>query len=191
MFKTTHAIVAAVLMLLTISALAHAENKLNSGLQPGEELSALFEPLNVTGPFAGEQHCLVCENGANPVAMIFARELSQPLVKLIARIDAATGKHKGQDMGSFVVFLSDKEELKSQLEETAKEHKLEHIILSTFDPAGPEGFKVANSAAVTVVLYESHKVQANHAFAKGQLTDKSIEAILADVPKILPAEKSK
>jgi hypothetical protein len=186
MFKTTHAIVAALVLLLTISALARAEDKLKSGLQPGEELSALFEPLNVTGPFAGEPHCLVCENGANPVAMIFARELTEPLAKLIAKIDAATGKHKQHDMGSFVVFLSDKEELKPQLEAAAQKHKLAHIILGTFDPAGPEGFQIAEKADVTVVLYESHKVRANHAFAKGQLNDKAIDAILADVPKILP-----
>jgi L-lactate utilization protein LutC len=89
-------------------------------------------------------------------------------------------------MGSFVVFLSDKEELKAQLEEAARKHNLERIILSTFDPAGPEGFQIAEQADVTVVLYDSHKVRANHAFAKGELTDKAIDAILADVPKILP-----
>lgn len=186
MSQTKHVLAAALVLPLLAITIVCAEDRLKSGLQPGEELTGLFEPLNVTGPFAGEQHCLVCENGANPVAMIFARELSEPLVKLIARIDAATGQHKQRDMGSFVVFLSDKEELRAQLEATAKKHKLAHIILSTFDPAGPEGFQVADKADVTVVLYENHKVQANHAFTKGQLTDKAIDAILADVPKILP-----
>lgn len=170
---------------------AAAADRIQSGLQPGEEISALFEPLNVTGPHAGEPHCLVCENGASPVAMIFARELTAPLLKLIARIDAATKQHQGEAMGSFVVFLSDDEALKPRLETTAKQHRLEHIVLSVYEPAGPEGFKLAEQAIVTVVLYENHKVKANHAFAKGQLTDKAIDAILADVPKILPPQKAR
>lgn len=180
-------------MLLTLSMATGlpAADRFQSGLQPGEELSGLFEPVNVTGPNAGELHCLVCENGANPVAMIFARELSEPLVKLLAKMDALTGEHKDQDMGSFVVFLSEDENLKQKLEAAAEKNKLAHIVLAIDAPAGPEGFKVAEKADVTVVLYENHKVKANHAFQPGKLTDQAIDAILADVPKILPAKKTK
>src|SRR4029079_16835979 len=49
--------------------------------------------------------CLVCENGLNPVVMIFAREVSDPLVRLLGKIDAATAKHRESSLGSFVVFL--------------------------------------------------------------------------------------
>lgn len=182
---------AACVLATVVTASVSAEDRLQSGLQPGEELTGLFEPLNVTGPHAGEPHCLVCENGANPVAMIFARELSEPVVKLMAKIDAATGKYREQDMGSFVVFLSEDESLKGKLEETARKHKLAHLVLAIDAPAGPDGFKVSEKAAVTVVLYENHQVKANHAFTQGQLSDKGIDAILADVPKILPAKISK
>lgn len=191
MSQAKHLLVAALMLQLSIIvAPVGAEDRLKSGLQPGEELTGLFEPLNVTGPHAGEPHCLVCENGANPVAMIFARELSEPVVKLMAKIDTATGKHRDQDMGSFVVFLSDDERLKGKLEEVARKHKLAHLVLA-IAPAGPDGFKVAEKAAVTVVLYENHQVKANHTFTRGQLSNKGIDAILADVPKILPAKKSK
>lgn len=37
-----------------------------------------------------------------------------------------------------------------------------------------------------MVLYHKHKVQANHAFRKGELDAKAVERILADLPKILP-----
>jgi len=183
--------IAAVLVPLLISTVAVAKEPLKSGHQPGEELSDLFEPLNVTGPFAGEQHCLVCENGANPVAMIFARDLTDPLMKLIARIDEATEKHRDQEMGSFVVFLSEDEQLKGKLEAAAKKHALKHTILAIDAPAGPDGFKIAKGADVTVVLYKRHKVQANYALAKGELTNQAIDAVLADIPKILPAKKTK
>ena len=190
MFQTPfrYVLTSALVLHLAIWANVLAKEPLKSGHQPGEELSDIFEPLNVTGPWAGEPHCLVCENGANPVAMIFARELTGPVMKLVARIDEATAKHRDQEMGSFVVFLSDDEELKGKLEAAAKKLALKHTILAIDAPAGPDGFKLANGAEVTVVLYERHKVQANHALAKGELTDKAIEAVLADLPRILPAK---
>jgi hypothetical protein len=174
-----------------VSRTAPAEERFQSGLQVGEELSATFEPLNVTGPHAGELHCLVCEYGASPVVMVFARELSGPLTRLLAQIDAAAARHRQQELAGFVVFLTSDERLPDELEAAAKKQGLKHVVLSIFDPAGPEGFKVAKDADVTVVLYENHRVKANHAFQKGELTDEAVGRILADLPKILPAAKAK
>jgi hypothetical protein len=165
--------------------MALAAEPVKSGLQAGEAVTSIFEPLNVNGEYAGEQYCLVCENGANPVAMIFAREASEPLVRLIARLDAATAKHRDQDMGSFVVFLSDQEGLSQRLKEIARKQSLKHLVLSIHDPTPPDGFEVSSEADVTVVLYREFKVLANHAFRKGELSDAAAEKILADVPKIL------
>jgi hypothetical protein len=156
-----------------------------SGLHPGEPISTIFEPFNVTGPFAGELYCQVCENGANPVAMIFARDLSEPLVRLVKKIDAATAANRDHEIGSFVVFLNDGEDLPPRLRDIAEKQALEKIVLTTYDPAGPDGFKVNSEADVTVVLYNDHLVKANHAFRKGELNDRAIEKILADLPKIL------
>ena len=46
-------------------------------------------------------------------------------------------------------------------------------------------FKVSSEADVTVVLYREHKVIANHAFRNGELNDKAIDKILADVPRLV------
>ena len=173
------------LALLFLATSLTAAEPLKSSIQPGEKITTIFEPLNINGEYAGEPHCLVCENGASPVAMLFARDLDEPLLKLLVRIDAATTKHQKQGMGSFVVFLSDAPELPKKLEAAAKKHKFKHLVLSTFEPAGPEGFEVAKDAAVTVVLYSEHVVRANHAFRKGELTDQEIERVLGNVPKIL------
>jgi hypothetical protein len=159
-----------------------------SGLRPGEKISTIFEPVNVTGQHAGEPYCLICENGLAPVAMLFARDLNEPLLKLLTRLDAATEKNRSQQMGSFVVFLSDKEGLQDELAAAAKKANLKHTILSIDKPAGPEGFNVAPDADLTVVLYREHAVKANHAFRKGEFTDQAAEKVLADLPKIL-AEK--
>jgi hypothetical protein len=177
--------IAAVSAATCLVASALAAEPLKSGLQPGERLSAVFEPLNVTGPHAGEPHCLVCENGLSPVVMIFAREPSEPLVNLLAKVDAAAAKHRKAELGSFVVFLSEAKGLDKQLADAAKKHELKQIVLAIDVPAGPDGFEVAKDADVTVVLYREHVVKANHAFRKGELDAKAIEKIVADIPKIL------
>lgn len=176
----------AIALLVAVQCFA-AEPKLKSGLQPGEKITHIFEPLNVTGEHAGEPYCLVCENGLSPVAMIFARDVSEPLLDLLTKIDHATEQNRQAQMGSFVVFLSDDMSLRAKLEQAAKERKLKQIVLAIDAPAGPDGFAVAKDAEVTVVLYNEHKVKANHAFRGGELTAAAQEKILADLPKILTA----
>lgn len=176
---------AAIGAILAIFAAAHAGDTVRSSLQPGERIPSAFHPFNVTGEFAGKKHCLVCENGLNPVVMMFARDLSEPLVQLIAKVDEATAKHRKADMGSFVVFLSNSEALEGKLREVGKKLGLKHTVLSMEAPPGPEDYKVARDAELTVVLYRDHVVQANHAFRKGDFHAKAIERILADLPKIL------
>src|SRR5207244_2586507 len=153
-----------------------------------EQLAGPFHPLNINGPTPNEKQCLYCRNGTNPVAMIFAREVSEPLVSLIKKIDAANAKHTDAKMGSFVVFLSDNEALQSQLKELAKNANLKHTVLSIDNPAGPQGYKVARDADVTVVLYTNHTVKANHAFKKGELKNSDVEKIVTELPKILPSK---
>jgi hypothetical protein len=168
---------------------ALAADKLTSGPQPGNKVPGPFHPLNVTGDNAGEKYCLFCKNGQNPVAMIFARDTSDSLTKLIKKIDACTGKNSKCSMGSFVVFLNDSEGLDKKLKGIAEKAKIKHTILSIDNPAGPKGYEVAKKADITVVLYTDRVVKANYAFKKGEMKDKDIEAIIADVQKILPEKQ--
>jgi hypothetical protein len=159
--------------------------ELKSGPQAGEKVPGPFHPLNVTGEQKGNKFCLFCTNGENPVAMVFARETSEPLTKLIKKIDGETIKNKEKSMGSFVVFLSDAEGLDKKLEKIADSNKIEKTVLSIDNPAGPKAYKVAADADVTVVLYVDRKVQANYSFKKGELKEGDIEKIVADVSKIV------
>ena len=88
-FRLFAAAVAAVALSLPASA-----GELKSGPQAGEKVPGPFHPVNVTGEHKGEKFCLFCVNGENPVAMIFAREISPELTKLIKKIDEATAKNK-------------------------------------------------------------------------------------------------
>src|SRR5262245_12734431 len=162
-----------------------AAEPVKSSLQPGEKIKTIFEPLNVTGEHAGEPYCLICENGLSPVAMLFARELNDPLLKLIAKLDDATLKHRDQEMGSFVVFLNESDALREQIAKAAKQRGLKRIVLGMYSAIGPDGFSVSPDADLTVVLYREHEVKANHAFRRGELNDAAIENILTDLPKVL------
>lgn len=184
--KTHHFVLAAVaaLVLVAGNALAEKQAEVKSGPQAGEKLAGPFHPLNVTGENAGKKHCLYCQNGDKPVAMIFAREVTPALATLIKKVDAINEQNK-ERMGSFVVFLGEKDNLEKQLKKLAEDNGIKNTVLSIDNPAGPEDYKVSDKADVTVVLYVERTVKANHAFAKGGLNAKSVEKIVAELPKIL------
>ena len=183
-----HRIVGLSLSCALFAGAVFAAEALKSGPQVNEEVPGPFHPVNVTGAKAGERNCLYCQNGSNPVAMIFARESSTEVAKLIKKVDDCTAKHGDCKMGSFVVFLSDKEGLDKELKAMADKEDLKKIVLSIDNPAGPQKYNVSREADVTVVLYVDHKVKANYAFKKGELKEKNIDTVLKDVSKIVPAK---
>jgi hypothetical protein len=123
--------------------------------------------------------------------MIFAREVSDSLTSLVKKLDEATAQNSKLKMGSFVVFCTDEDDLKDKLKSLAEKEDLKKIILTIDKPDGPPSYKFAKDADITVVLYNDRKVEANHTFKKGELNDKAVEAIMADVPKILVEKKKK
>jgi hypothetical protein len=117
--------------------------------------------------------------------MIFAREVTGPLTSLVKKIDAETAKNSSKNMGSFIVFLNDKEGLFKELKQLAEKEGIKQMVLTIDNVAGPDGYDVAKDAEVTVVLYNQRKVAANYAFRKGELNDKAIDQIVKDVSKIV------
>jgi hypothetical protein len=118
--------------------------------------------------------------------MVFAREVTAPLTSLVKKIDACTAKNSDCRMGSFVVFLNDDEGLEKKLKTLADKEKIKHTVLTIDNPTGPRGYNIAKDADVTIVLYTKRAVKANYAFKKGELKDKDIAKIVADLKKILP-----
>jgi hypothetical protein len=162
----------------------YAGGALKSGPQVGQEVPGPFHPLNVTGEAKGKKACLYCANGVNPVAVVFAREATPEVAKLLKQLDEATLKNGKASMGSYAVFCSDKEGLDKQLEKIASDQKLEKLVLSIDNPAGPKSYNIAQDAEVTVLLYTNFEVKANHTFRKGELNPAAITRVVADVTKI-------
>jgi hypothetical protein len=173
-------------LILVVGGGVWAAENLKSGPQVGSSVPGPFHPLHITWENAGQKVCLFCKNGANPVAMIFAREVSPTLTTLIKKIDAATADHQGEHMGSFVVFLKFNEQMARQVKQLADKEGIQNTVLSLDNPAGPQAYRVSKNAEVTVVLYTNRTVKANYAFRKGELNEKQVTQIVADLSKIFP-----
>ena len=124
--------------------------------------------------------------------MLFARDVKGPLSSLLKHFDTAVAKNKDADMRSFAVFLSeDSEEMEAKLKALAEKEKIsENVPLAIVeDISGPPAYKIDKDAEVTVLLYTKGKVVSNFAFKAGELQEKHVKAIVADLPKILPTEE--
>lgn len=118
---------------------------------------------------------------------VFAREITDNLTSLVRKIDEQVGEHKDEQLSSFIVLLTDDPDaVETKLQELAEKHKIDDVPLTVFDgEAGPPSYKISKDADVTVLLWRGTEVKVNHAFAKGELDEKAVDKIVADVPKIL------
>ena len=119
---------------------------------------------------------------------IFAREMTPEVVALVKQIDGVVGKNDEKKMAAFVTLLTndpDKDEVK--LKEIAKkEGGLKNVPLTIFDGiAGPDEYKIAEKADLTVMMWVDGTVKVNHAFAKGEYKAANTKAIVEDTKKIL------
>ena len=160
--------------------------ELKSGLQPGDDIPA-YNVRDVTGPSEGKTLCYRCKYGARPVVNIFAREMTPEVVALVKQIDDLVGKNEEKKMAAFVTLLTnDPDKDEATLKEIAKKQGLKNVPLTVFDGvAGPDGYKIAEKANLTVTMWVEGDVKASHAFAKGEYKTASAKAILADTKKIL------
>src|SRR5262245_1743697 len=126
-------ITAAVLVLA--ASMVTAAEPIKSGLRVGEYVLP-FEPLNVTGEYAGQEKCLVCQFAADPVAALFVREISPAFIDLLKKIDAATAKNSKADMRSFVcVCAADPQAMEKDLKQLAKKEGIKTTILAMYAAA--------------------------------------------------------
>jgi hypothetical protein len=103
---------------------------------------------------------------------------------LVKQIDAKIGDNGA--LRSFVVLVPKQGEKPAQdLRTLAGEAGIKHVPLTVGEsPDGPPDYEIARDADVTVLMWKQHRVRFNHAF-KGDLTEKDISAIVADIPKLL------
>ena len=173
-------------------AITAEKGALKSGPQAGDNLPGPFYPLVAHSgepDLVGKKIDFSEKYGQSPVVLVFAREITNPLTTLVKKLDAEVAKRKSAKLRAIVVSLSDDYALEMSLKDYGKKKAIKHVNLAIMEPDGARPYKLSKEADVTVVMYKRKKVEANHAFKKGELNEKGVETILADVPKIRPGSK--
>ncbi len=205
-----YAVVGSLILVSSMGFCGEAEQK---------KIPGPFHPYNLNGKNKDSYHCLVCEYGLRPVAMVFAREPSknpEQLPHLLEKLDGMVKKDFDTSFKTFSVLLSPDalnsvdeagvvdsnrttkvDELINQaikhkeLLESLKPKaaKFENLILSVYPGNGPKIYNLPEKADVVVILYEKHVIFRKYMFGPGELTPERIEAIINDVYTLLGRKK--
>ena len=191
--RTRNAFVALIAATLACGfGIATGADALVSGPQAGSKLPGGFNPVNVTNAelpdYAGKRNDYTEQHGAGPVVLVFGRGITDPLTRLTKKLDAEVARNKAARLRAVLVILREDAETERALKEFGERQGIEKVSLAIMAD-GPKLYKLSQQADVTVVVYNRHKVEANHAFRKGELNDKAIEAILADVSKVVSRKR--
>jgi hypothetical protein len=167
-----------------------AEEPCVSGLKTGQRPGP-YSFVVTTGSERGQSTCYVCETADRPAVIVFARSLSEPLGKLVAKLDKEVGDNQKAELRGWVTFLSsDQTTFDPQVTEWGKKHAVRRMPLGVFESEnGPPSYRLSRDADVTVLLYVKQKVVSNFAFRSGELNDERTAEILKALPKILPEKK--
>jgi hypothetical protein len=162
-----------------------------SGPQTGERPGP-YSFLVATGPERGQPTCYVCSTAEKPAIIVFARSLSDPLAKLLAKCDEAVAAQPKDAMRAWMTILGEKTTSLDDLGRWAKQAGLKSVPVGVFDdPVGPPSYKLAEDADVTIVLFIDRKVTANFAFRRSELNDDAIRRFSHELADHAKKSKSK
>ncbi len=172
------------IVVLALASAASAIEPCQSGTPVGQRPGPYSFTLS-TGAARGQAQCFICETADRPAVVVFARDLSEPLGKLVGQLDKAVADHKKDDLRGWVTFLGDDQPaLDPKVVAWGKKHALRTLPVGIFeDAAGPPTYKLSKDADVTVLLFVKKKVVGNFAFRAGELTENKA----AEVMKALTA----
>jgi hypothetical protein len=161
-----------------------------SGLTVGQKPGPYSSIVSV-GAERGQSHCYICDTADHPAVVVFARQLSDPLGKLVAALDKAVADNKAAGLRAWVTFLSDDETaLDPKIVEWGKKYAIRGVPLGVFESLdGPPSYRLNRDAEVTVLLFVNRKIAANFAFREGEWTEDRMKDVLNALPDILPSEK--
>jgi hypothetical protein len=177
--------------LLLAGVAGAGEKELKSGLPEGEFIGA-FDVVKCAGAEddgvkIGSSLCYRCKYGGRPMVMVFARTADdENLAGLLKGLDKVVADNESKDVKAFVNILGeDREKAEEAATKLGKSSKTVPVVVPVEFEDGPKDYNVSPEADVTIIIAAGGKVVGNHAFAKGGLDEKAIEAIVADATKKL------
>jgi len=176
---------------VAMASVASAE-ALKSGLQPGEKIGAYYVEKCAGNPNdgvdEGEKLCYRCELGNRPVVAIFARSADKELASLMKEVDQFVANNEKAKAASFVNLIGDDaDQLRKAGQEVVEASGAKNVAVVVPEDTknGPASLKLNEKADVTVLIYNKGEIQANHAFAPGELNKMKIKKIVADAGKMV------
>jgi hypothetical protein len=167
----------AALCLLPIGLGAAEEPAPKSGLEVGNDLPGPFHPFNVTGKEAGNFHCVLCDNGLDPLVLVFVRnsEFGDKLQEFLKTLEAAVAKDPKAHISVAAIFLFDdlknvvtddvnRKKYAEKIEALKAPNKLEHIVLGLDSADGPKGYGLKPDMKATVLVCSKLQVAAKFAY---------------------------
>ncbi len=168
-------------LILFLAVPCFAAEPVSSGVPVGKRPGP-YSFLVATGPQRGQPTCYICEQAEKPTAVVFARTLSEPLGKLLVKLDAEAVAKKDAGFKVWMTQLAANANLDA-IAKWGQEQGLKNVPIGAFeDPDGPPAYKLHRDADVTVLLFVKEKVVANFAFRKDELTDAKIGDVMKAVP---------
>lgn len=177
--------VSGVMAAMVFGVVTVASAEVTSGPQTGEMVGA-FTVTKVAGNpddgvADGKTLCYRCKMGQRPVVMVFARSADEKFAKFLKKLEGELEEHADEKLTAFVNMIgTDAEALKKDAADFVAKHDIKRVafVVPEDSENGPPEFKIAPEAEITIVCYKEGKVKANHALAKGDLSDEKIDAIV-------------
>jgi thiol-disulfide isomerase/thioredoxin len=160
-----------------------------SGLQVGETSKA-FNVLDVSGPRAGKRLCYACAFARQPVICIQIRNFSNELIRLVNELDSlvdSADSITSESKHAFVVFITDDAtSAAKELATIAADQQLKRIPLTICDDIiGPHGYRIAEAAEATVIMWSNNVVSFNAAVSEGDCDSAFVDRVLEQARKHL------
>src|SRR5262249_19624214 len=94
---------------------------------------------------------------------------------------------KKDNLKTLVVMLTaEPETTANSLEALARRRSLDQVALTLVNNThGPQDYKIADLAEVTIIMWRGPMVRVNRAFAQGKLTETRVKEILNDLPEVV------
>jgi hypothetical protein len=183
-----------VLVVVLLPVSSFAEEPLQPGYRVNDRLQLYFAETRVSGPGVaqpGLKGYLVCTYSTRPVTMVYTREITPAVVRLIKKLDETTAIHDKDRLGSYVVLICDSEERQKDLLALARKENIQNTLLALVvineDRPNGRAMEKFGAAETTVILATAQRqVKASYAYRPGEMQDRDIERILGDRFKILP-----
>ena len=147
-----------------------------SGPPVGAKLPGTFEPLNINGPDAGTEQCVVCKYLNNPVVMVFARQPGPAVAELVTKLEEAARRAK-RSVGACVVFTDTSDATQTELKKLAEQKSLRQVVLGVINVSQLKPYKLHPDAECSVIFYDRQVIRVNRAFKTGEFTAKAADEI--------------